>query len=251
MENLNALLNEPITGVITDVSSQDVMRSLPEHIYFAAGQSALRNIRLCMMAANRDDCRDILDLACGHGAELRTLKAAFPKARLTACDIVPEAVEFCRKTFDAIPVQSVPDPMQIPFPGEYDLIWVGSLFTHLPSGRWLGFLERCSQVLKPRGILVFTVHGRIIEQRLRSGTHTYGLNPASIIALLDEYDRTGFGHQNCGARSDYGLSLSSPSWVCQTLAQIPALQLLMCNEAGWIDTQDVVGCLRVAPSPPK
>jgi SAM-dependent methyltransferase len=246
MHNLNAMLNEPITGFITDISPRDIMaKSLPEGNYYLSGLSALRNIRLCMMAANLEDCQNILDLACGHGRVLRMLKAAFPKARLTACDIDGDAVEFCRRTIDAAPVQSVTDPAQILLADNYDLIWVGSLFTHLGAGRWPGFLERCSQALRPGGVLVFTALGRVVEQRFRSGIHTYGLRPQDIAALLDEHERTGFGYQDYPGKTDYGLSLCRPSWVCRALAQVPSLRLMICLEAGWFHHQDVFGCVRL------
>ena len=46
----------------------------------------------------------MLDFACGHGRVMRTLKAAFPDALLTACDIDRDGVDFCARTFGAAPV---------------------------------------------------------------------------------------------------------------------------------------------------
>jgi hypothetical protein len=68
------------------------------------------------------------------------LKAAFPGAELTACDIDRDAVEFCAETFGAVPVCAETRPEQIRFDREFDLIWSGSLFTHLEAERFGGFL---------------------------------------------------------------------------------------------------------------
>src|SRR5437870_5495298 len=95
----------------------------PDHAlshYLESGRAALT-------AAGKTDVRRILDLPCGHGRVLRVLKAAFPGAALTACDIDRDGVDFCASRFGAEPVYSVEDPGRIPVRGPFDLIWVGSL----------------------------------------------------------------------------------------------------------------------------
>ena len=55
---------------------------------------------------------------------------------------------------------------------QFDLIWVGSLLTHLDNDHWSAFLKVFSTALRDRGLLIFTTHGR----------HTYNL--FSIAARL-------------------------------------------------------------------
>ena len=95
-------------------------------------------------------------MPCGHGRVLRTLRAAYPQAEIVACDIDTDGVDFCAKTFDAIPVYSKENPEEIDLRRKFDLIWVGSLFTHIRDERWPEFLSFFSRVLAPGCVLIFT-----------------------------------------------------------------------------------------------
>jgi hypothetical protein len=59
-------------GVITEISEADEMYR-PDRLdwYFQMGQSALRCIRLAMLAADKREVRNLLDFPCGHGRVLR------------------------------------------------------------------------------------------------------------------------------------------------------------------------------------
>src|SRR5262249_53768032 len=155
----------------------------------------------------------ILDLPCGHGRVLRVLHAAFPDAEITACDLDKDGVDFCAKTFGAVPVYSAENPALIPVHGPFDLIWCGSLLTHLDKPLWPAFFDFSHAQLSPGGVLVFTVHGREAVHWIRSGKFDYGLGDPP--ALLKEYDQHGFGYQHYPAHTlrNYGISLSSPTWV--------------------------------------
>src|SRR5215467_1819452 len=82
--------------------------------YRSVGQSAMRCIKLAMLAAGKDDFARILDFGCGYGRVLRVLRAAFPAAELTACDLLGSAVDFCAETFGAKRVYSSEDVAEIP-----------------------------------------------------------------------------------------------------------------------------------------
>src|SRR5436190_9999797 len=83
------------------ISPNDAMfdRNHPAY-YYKAGKSALNCIRLSLSAANKASISSILDLPCGHGRVLRYLQAEFPQAKITACDLDQDAVDFCAKTFE-------------------------------------------------------------------------------------------------------------------------------------------------------
>lgn len=78
-----------------------------EH-YFRVGLSALECIESALHIAKKstDDIKSILDLPCGYGRVLRTLKAAFPGATVTACDISKDGVDFCKNILGAKPLYS-------------------------------------------------------------------------------------------------------------------------------------------------
>src|SRR5579862_782459 len=112
--------SEP-NDVIRVMDSGDRMFKGDTEGYFGVGLSALRCIRFGLLAAGRREVTDILDLPCGHGRVLRFLQAEFPEANLVACDIEAAAVEFCAKTFGAVPVHGREEPGQIQLPGRFDL----------------------------------------------------------------------------------------------------------------------------------
>jgi SAM-dependent methyltransferase len=220
--------------VIDEISPQDEMYTSDPARYGELGEAALRAIRIALHAAGKPDPSDILDMPSGHGRVTRVLKAAFPDARLSACDIETDAIEFCARVFDATPIQGRVDPSTIELAGPYDLIWCGSLLTHVDSDRWPGFLRLFESALKPDGVAVFTVHGRKVIRNFQGGA-TYGLDDESRAGLLADFEATGFGYRHYWGREDYGISLSAPGWVFGQLGP----RVYLYSEALW-GSQDVV-----------
>jgi SAM-dependent methyltransferase len=260
--------------VIQEISPRDEMyvRDKETH-YFRVGRAALSSITLALEAAQREAPRRILDLPCGYGRVLRFLKAAFPDASLTACDVNADAVEFCAGTFDAAPVVAPSDPTNLVIGGEFDLIWCGSLLTHLDVGRWRALLGALNSCLAPQGVVVFTTNGAYAADLLRIAARKQGLAIApshgvpdgaelgdtrigeiaesyfliprdDMQAMLAAYDATGFGYANYSEDDDYGQSLSSPAWVCKELESLPSMRLVLYTERGWDAVQDVVACAK-------
>jgi ubiquinone/menaquinone biosynthesis C-methylase UbiE len=79
-----------VPGVSEEVAPEDKFAAMSGiENYLASGQWSFRGIRLAMAAAKVEALSNILDLPCGYGRVIRILRAAFPDARLTACDINP------------------------------------------------------------------------------------------------------------------------------------------------------------------
>jgi len=230
--------------LITSISAEDGMFVGNIDHYFNVGLSALRCIRIALSTAKKERVERILDLPCGHGRVLRILRAAFPEAQLTACDLETSGVKFCAATFGASPVYANEDPARTNIRGPFDLIWCGSLLTHLDANQWQRFLEFFERLLSAGGVLVFTVHGRRGIRHLREGTLNYGLGPAEVHATIAAYERSGFGYGNYPDRKNYGISMSSPSWVLSQLEQHANLRVITYIEEGWDDHQDVIATLR-------
>jgi SAM-dependent methyltransferase len=243
MDSLKSWLERIPPGVERAISPNDEMYRVDSERYFDWGKAALSSLRLALLAAGRDAPGRVFDLPCGHGRVLRMLSAAFPGAELTACDIDPEAVDFCVRTFGARAVYASPDPRSIPLTHEFDLIWCGSLLTHMDKPNWIKFLQVFETSLAPGGILVFTTHGRRVAERARSGQLQLGLH-SRVSDALSEFDRTGFGYAAHRPADPYGVSFSSPAWVCSLLAQVTKLRLLSLSEQGWYYHHDSVACLR-------
>jgi SAM-dependent methyltransferase len=253
---------DPVTSRVSsaDPASQPVIDRIapddgmwggnPSH-YFGVGQSALHCIKVSMLAAGIETFTNILDLPCGHGRVLRHLQHAFPGAQLTACDINMPATEFCARTFGATPVQGHESPGKIALQGNYDLIWVGSLLTHLDEKACTDFLDVFRAKLRPKGLLVLTLHGREVARRMRGGVQTYGLDSSAIDAVLKQYVEKNFAFQAYhpdqtapGIEESYGISLASPCWVFSQVARMRDVRLLTYTENGWDNHHDVVSFLR-------
>jgi SAM-dependent methyltransferase len=244
-QDLNiARVSEFLDGASLEISRKiapdDPMYGYNPDLYFLAGQQALRAVSLAMLAAGLEEVESVLDFASGHGRVLRAFKAAFPEARLTASDTVVQGIEFCASEFGAEPVVSSPDPSEIELTGPFDVIWSGSLFTHVDQDLWRAFLKLFEETLSFGGVAVFTAYGRYIVEALRDGSQTLDFTPEQIDLVLEAYDETGFGFfADFRPEYNYGDAVASPEWVCRLLDETPGLRLLLHIEEGWLG-QDVI-----------
>jgi SAM-dependent methyltransferase len=186
----------------------------------------------------------------------RILRAEYPHARLAVCDIDHDGVDFCAESFDAQPVYGHEHPRDIELEDRFDLIWCGSLLTHMDRPQWDAFLDLFEDALDPGGVLVFSASGRCIAPRLRDPrfASVYLDSEERREAILQSYEATGFGYADYQLPDDFreslslprnfGISLAAPSWVCSLIEQRGGLQLLSYLEGRW-GAQDVIGCVRV------
>jgi SAM-dependent methyltransferase len=229
------------------IASNDGMLGGNEQHYFSVGRSALWNIARALehTAGGSAQPNRILDLPCGHGRVLRYLRAAFPKAEITACDLLTDGVDFCASTFGAIGVYSDTDLSLIELPrNAFDLIWVGSLFTHLGAKQWTGFLTLFRDLLVPGGTIVFSTQGRLAHGWIKSGECVYGLDATGRRRIVEQYETAGFGHVDYPGSHEYGISLAEPSWVCRLITSVPDLRLTHVSEKSWDDHHDIYACVR-------
>jgi SAM-dependent methyltransferase len=208
--------------------------------YFLSGYSALSCIRKALEMMKKKCVSSILDFGCGHGRVLRALAANFPDADLTAIDSNKGGVDFCAKEFGAKPVYSNFGFSDLRFNRKFDLIWVGSVFTHLSCDRWPKLLTLLRSVLADNGLLLFSTHGRDAQRRLRDSHAllTFNLDSERIAKILEEYHSYGFGYSDYRRYPGYGVSLSSSGWVALQLNSA-GLEPVLNLEKGWDDFQDV------------
>jgi hypothetical protein len=258
MQELSQLFEQPVHNVETAIAPADGMCEFGNgeagtNHYFHVGQSALRCLRAAMLLAKRDTFHNILDMPSGFGRVLRTLKAAFPNAALTACDLVREGPDFCAATLGAKACYSEADPERIRLEGPFDLIWCGSLLTSVSEKKWLSFLRLFQSLLCPGGLFLFTTHGRQVAHWIRTRSVDYGLEEHKANELIEDFDRVGFGYRDypkhvldvAQIESDYGVAVASPSWVSAQMEAFEDLHLILASEHLWDDHQDVFAYLRV------
>jgi SAM-dependent methyltransferase len=129
--------------------------------YFRAGLQILDALRQTAGWHHRSlaSLDRVLDFAAGYGRSSRFLAALLPPERVWTAEILPDAVAFQRAEFGVTSIQSSTDPAEFRCDEQFDLIFVSSLFSHLPERTWVAWLERLHRLLAPSGILAFSVHG--------------------------------------------------------------------------------------------
>jgi SAM-dependent methyltransferase len=236
-----------ISAINLEISSEDNMfvEGNEDH-YFNVGLSGLKHILMSLSCAQKDksEIKTILDFPSGWGRELRFIKAYFPDAEITAGEIEEGALRFCKDQFSVNTLFSDNDFSQIPIIKNFDLIWCGSLMTHLNKSKAQNLLEFFFVTLNEDGILSFTTHGRYSKHLLDTEKYIYGLEKAEIEALKHQYEFTGYGYVNYKGSNDYGLSIIKPSRIIELLEKNKNWKIILYNEKGYDNHQDVVTCLK-------
>ena len=212
--------------------------------YFIIGEDAMHNVALGCLAAKIGRVDRVLDLPCGHGRVLRHLVNFFPEAEFHACDLDVEGLQFCAETFGALPIRSVEELTDVAFPNNYDVIWVGSLFTHTArktTNRWIAHLAR---FLSPHGIIVTTLHGRFSEQVQR--LYPY-IGEDRWSKIMQGYRATGHGYcdyvraeSHSYIEGSYGISVTKPHVTIEDVEEIPGTRIHLYLERGWAGHHDVL-----------
>jgi SAM-dependent methyltransferase len=207
--------------------------------YRAIGLSALEVITEAMVLARRTDFTRILDMPCGGGRVTRHLVKFFPEADIAVSDVEKRKQAFVVSQFGAKGID-IPQDFSRPSPQSYDLIFVGSLVTHLDEDMFRRTLTYCIDALAPAGVLVMTTHGRHrAYTALRNG------GPRLAAAIANGFLGGGFGYveiehdrQRYGA--SYGTSFSAPAWVLALMQRRSDATILGFKEQAWANDQDVV-----------
>ncbi len=221
------------------IAADDAMRHGDIEDYLEVGRSGLEITLLGLITALAPLPRRILDLPCGHGRVLRWLAAAFPTARLFACDLDRNGVEFCEQTFAADGTVSTEDLSRVTLPNDMDLAFCGSLLTHLPKHAWSACIGLFERAITPGGLLVATTHGRWVRQRMLEGA-SYDLPPLAQQRAVTDFDQTGFGYADYARAPGYGISLCSPSWLLHEVQQRGTWEIIAFHERAWAQHQDVL-----------
>ena len=231
--------------------------------YFEVGADALRCIEDGLGAAKVTEVRRVLDLPSGYGRVLRHLRRRWPAAAITAMDVLPDAVSFCARRFAARPVVSRDPLWLVDEAGDgYNVLWSGSLLTHLPATAWPSVLTYFRDRVTVGGAVIFTTHGERSAGLVRRdpaevlAVHSatgglwdgdYGIGEQAQ-ALLRDLDRTGFGYAPYAWSRDarWGTSVSQPAWVQDVIGSIGGLELARHVAHGWFQHQDVWTCVRTS-----
>lgn len=209
--------------------------------YMFVGESGARVIASALSLSRTDKVDRVLDFACGGGRVARHLRSLFPRAELFFADLNVERAEFCARQFGGTAVETT-DALQANLPGGMDLIWVGSLFTHLNYRRMEDLFDLLWRSLGKNGTLIGTFHGQYIMS----------LNMKFISAdkwkkIVDEFNATGIAYQDYGRPElgSVGVSVLRPEHIFRLAARHTDSRLACYAEAGWAGLQDVAAWWKV------
>lgn len=131
----------------------------PVREYLADGWRTLSELMLVMESVDAPltKVRSMLEFASGFGRFTRHLAPVLP-GRVTVSDVHPGSVDFLKEQMGVQGFYSTTDPEALRIPGRYELVFVLSMFTHLPPAHWAAWLRKLFEAVEPGGHLVFTVH---------------------------------------------------------------------------------------------
>ena len=235
------------------ISPNDQMHSPDnDRHYYYVGKSDLLtilnavNIRASYPGGDAE-IRRIFDFGCGHGRVTRWIRAGFRNATIDVTDFNRSGVQWCVENFDCH------DTGGGIARDTYDLIWLGSVFTHLPEHIAVSLIDNLLAALQPNGLLIFTTQGRHSVKRMelfdwendtRAWMH-YQLNRDSFNAVVEGYTNRGYGYVDYPGQTDYGVCVARNNWYADYVLKNDEITQIMFQEKGADNHQNVFGFMRV------
>ncbi len=209
--------------------------------YLSTGLSAYHCIDQAVRSTSREFVvSTILDLPCGYGRVLRFLRTAFPNSEITAGEIDGHALEFCRRSFSANTVLSPKDLNELSLSQHrFDLIWCGSLLTHVDDTQAGALLEFFHGHLSDPGVCIVTTHGNHSIDLMQTKKQTYGLSETAQAKVIHDFQASGYGYADYPNQSGYGISVVEHQRMLDLASRAGKWKQVMFTEQGWDNHQDV------------
>lgn len=185
--------------------------------YMAGAEQFVDILEAAVKEAGRDwdAIGRALEIGCGYGRIVRRLSRRLPGERIAVCDMIEEGARFTASEFGAtqVPVMERAHPK----PSDtYDLVYLLSVYTHLPRAVVHANLADVARALKPGGIVVFTIHGQGSAEQAERYEQFWLDKPAVLAALAREgYYYARYPYYT----ADYGLTWFSRAAVEALVAE--------------------------------
>jgi SAM-dependent methyltransferase len=152
--------------------------------YFRSGWSAARTVHRLLIWHFGETARSIrlLDFASGFGRVTRFLVQHVPPEQIWVSDIFENGVTFQRERFGVQGFRSSAEPDGLVCDERFDCIVASSFFSHLPPATFTPWLKKLTSLLRPGGMLIFSVHGE--EEGVPSSSEGLRYEPTSEIGEL-------------------------------------------------------------------
>ena len=179
------IVNEKIEAVISDfikkykvsdklnynISKNDFMylylllfcNSNPRKAYWDYLESGLNSYNVIKKIGDAkfgklENVESFLDFASGHGRMERFLVLNFPPEKIWVSDVKESSNEFQREQFGVNSIPSTFSPEQYNPGRKFDIIFVGSLFSHLPEELFEKWLRKLYDITSDNGVLIVSTH---------------------------------------------------------------------------------------------
>jgi SAM-dependent methyltransferase len=229
--------------LIFELHSDDAMYAGNDRHYLECGASALQVVLAALQLARQTTPSSILDFGSGAGRVTRWLRARFPSACIDATDVRPADLDFCHEQFGTNTWLSGTDIETLRPLRAYDLIWAGSVMTHLPEAETRKLLFAFVRWLRPNGVAVFSSHGRYARSRQETGEFTY-MDDVLFRRARAGYLASGYGYNDYPGQVGYGISFITLPWFVETLSECPNVIIALLSERAWDAHHDVVAFQR-------
>jgi SAM-dependent methyltransferase len=232
---LSAILKDE-RGFVERVSTDDEMyifirNNIPHkqytlYQYLYGGREAIQVIDNIVQAAGKSlgGIGSFLDFACGYGKSTRFLVRTLSPQRIWVSDIYTGAVDFQKAQFGVNGFCSAHDPNEVKFPRKFEVIYVGSLFSHLPAPRFKAWLARLHEMLEDNGVLIFSTAGKWAP---RIGGEP---SDAGLVFICESESQSL-------PRQEYGATWVTEEWVRGLAAELGIAQVYYLEFELW--AQDV------------
>jgi hypothetical protein len=240
---------EYLDSVSLEVSPDDVMYQGNDAHYLSAGASALNVILAVLTVADAPVPKNVLDFGADAGRVTRWLRAAFPGAEVHTCDLHDADMRFNERAFGARTWTTGTDIGVLASPpSSYDLIWIGSVATHLSAQNSERLLDKMLTWTNPGGIVAMSLHGRFVSKSYKRQCEMMGfpyIYEQAWTTITALYEETGYGYADYEGQDGYGISLTKLSWAAALVERREGIRLVTLAEKVWDNHHDVLAVQKV------
>jgi SAM-dependent methyltransferase len=131
--------------------------------FFQGGEAMATSVDAALARVGRSlaEGADFLDFGCGSGRLLAALERRHPALPVSGYDVDPAAIAWCRSRFPAMRFETTTEwPPCVGAAASFDIVWCGSVFTHIDESHQDAWLQEVHRLLRSDGVLLASVHGR-------------------------------------------------------------------------------------------
>jgi CheY-like chemotaxis protein len=238
------------TVLITDIgmpgmdgySLMKAVRALPPE---AGGLSI---IQANQELAQVPDFKSILDFGSGAGRVTRWFRAAYPNAQITTADLRERDLDLCVSEFGSTRWVTSTDLQRLEAPQTYDLVWMGSVLTHLSADNSRLLMQKAMDWCNDKGLYVTSFHGRYAYSVRQNQYYVPDLS--KLPEIEKGFETSDYGYADYPDSVGYGVSFTDPSWVISQAKKLPC-RIIAMGERVWDSNHDVLGVQHVTPTDAK